>query len=56
MNTHQSKEAKRTVKLGSTGPEVFQQGPGCMGRSGMDGSAADDRSPSHPMAGLDSEC
>ncbi|MBZ4396944.1 aldo/keto reductase [Myxococcus faecalis] len=32
-------DTKHTVKLGSTGPEVFRLGLGCMGMSGMYGAA-----------------
>jgi aryl-alcohol dehydrogenase-like predicted oxidoreductase len=41
MSTHESKQAQRTVKLGSTGPEVFPLGLGCMGMSGMYGATDD---------------
>ncbi|WP_163998977.1 aldo/keto reductase [Pyxidicoccus caerfyrddinensis] len=41
MGTNESKQAQRTVKLGSTGPEVFPLGLGCMGMSGMYGATDD---------------
>jgi aryl-alcohol dehydrogenase-like predicted oxidoreductase len=41
MSTHESKKTQRTVKLGSTGPEVFPLGLGCMGMSGMYGATDD---------------
>ncbi len=41
MSTHDSKQTQRTVKLGSTGPEVFRLGLGCMGMSGMYGATDD---------------
>ncbi len=41
MATHESKKTQRTVKLGSTGPEVFPLGLGCMGMSGMYGATDD---------------
>ncbi|AKI99657.1 aryl-alcohol dehydrogenase-like predicted oxidoreductase [Archangium gephyra] len=41
MGTHDSKQTQRTVKLGSTGPEVFPLGLGCMGMSGMYGATDD---------------
>ncbi|WPB76439.1 aldo/keto reductase [Archangium violaceum] len=41
MSTHDSKQTQRTVKLGSTGPEVFPLGLGCMGMSGMYGATDD---------------
>jgi len=41
MSTHESKNTQRTVKLGSTGPEVFPLGLGCMGMSGMYGATDD---------------
>ncbi|MBZ4420631.1 aldo/keto reductase [Myxococcus sp. RHSTA-1-4] len=41
MSTHETKQAQRTVKLGSTGPEVFPLGLGCMGMSGMYGATDD---------------
>ena len=40
MSTHDSKQqTRRTVKLGSTGPEVFPLSLGCMGMSGVYGAA-----------------
>lgn len=41
MSTHEAKKTQRTVKLGSTGPEVFPLGLGCMGMSGMYGTTDD---------------
>jgi len=41
MTTNDSKKAQRTVKLGSTGPEVYPLGLGCMGMSGMYGATDD---------------
>jgi len=41
MSTHDTKTTHRTVKLGSTGPEVFPLGLGCMGMSGMYGATDD---------------
>jgi aryl-alcohol dehydrogenase-like predicted oxidoreductase len=41
MATNESKKTQRTVKLGSTGPEVFPLGLGCMGMSGMYGATDD---------------
>ncbi|QRN99941.1 aldo/keto reductase [Archangium violaceum] len=41
MSTHEAKKTQRTVKLGSTGPEVFPLGLGCMGMSGMYGATDD---------------
>ncbi|UQA59822.1 aldo/keto reductase [Polyangium aurulentum] len=41
MSTHDTKTTQRTVKLGSTGPEVFPLGLGCMGMSGMYGATDD---------------
>lgn len=41
MSTHETKNTQRTVKLGSTGPEVFPLGLGCMGMSGMYGATDD---------------
>ncbi|RKH13977.1 aldo/keto reductase [Corallococcus sp. CA053C] len=41
MATQETKQAQRTVKLGSTGPEVFPLGLGCMGMSGMYGATDD---------------
>ena len=41
MSTHESKQARGTVKLGTTGPEVFPLGLGCMGMSGMYGATDD---------------
>ncbi|MFY0563210.1 aldo/keto reductase [Archangium lansingense] len=41
MSTHDSNKTQRTVKLGSTGPEVFPLGLGCMGMSGMYGATDD---------------
>jgi aryl-alcohol dehydrogenase-like predicted oxidoreductase len=41
MGTNDSKQAQRTVKLGSTGPEVFPLGLGCMGMSGIYGATDD---------------
>ena len=41
MSTHETKQTKRTVKLGSTGPEVFPLGLGCMGMSGTYGKTDD---------------
>ncbi|NMO20529.1 aldo/keto reductase [Pyxidicoccus fallax] len=41
MSTNEAKQAQRTVKLGSTGPEVFPLGLGCMGMSGMYGATDD---------------
>jgi hypothetical protein len=34
MSTHEAKQTRRTVKLGTTGPEVFPLGLGCMGIRG----------------------
>lgn len=44
MTTSETKKAQRTVKLGSTGPEVFPLGLGCMGMSGMYGATDDEES------------
>lgn len=44
MNTHEAKQTPHTVKLGTTGPEVFPLGLGCMGMSGMYGATHDDES------------
>ncbi|MCP3137928.1 aldo/keto reductase [Pyxidicoccus xibeiensis] len=41
MGTQETKQAQRTVKLGSTGPEVYPLGLGCMGMSGMYGASDD---------------
>ncbi len=41
MSTHETKTTQRTVKLGSTGPEVFPLSLGCMGMSGMYGATDD---------------
>ncbi|WP_224365575.1 aldo/keto reductase [Hyalangium versicolor] len=41
MSTNDSKKTQRRVKLGSTGPEVFPLGLGCMGMSGMYGATDD---------------
>src|SRR5690348_7920193 len=41
MSTNDSKKTQRKVKLGSTGPEVFPLGLGCMGFSGMYGATDD---------------
>lgn len=50
MTTH---EAKKTVKLGSTGPAVFTLGLGCMGMSGMYGATDDAQSIRTLQAALD---
>ncbi|WP_437964186.1 aldo/keto reductase [Sorangium sp. So ce260] len=39
MTTRESTRVQRAVRLGSTGPEVFPLGLGCMGMSGMYGAA-----------------
>lgn len=44
MSTNDSKKTQRKVKLGSTGPEVFPLGLGCMGMSGMYGATDDTES------------
>ncbi|WP_375770017.1 aldo/keto reductase [Archangium gephyra] len=44
MSTHDAKKTQRTVKLGSTGPEVFPLALGCMGMSGMYGATDDGES------------
>ncbi|WP_224243703.1 aldo/keto reductase [Hyalangium gracile] len=41
MSTNDTKKTQRTLKLGSTGPEVFPLGLGCMGMSGMYGATDD---------------
>lgn len=41
MTTNESTKTQRAVKLGSTGPEVFPLGLGCMGMSGMYGATDD---------------
>ncbi|MFP2932931.1 aldo/keto reductase [Pyxidicoccus sp. 3LG] len=41
MSMNDAKQTQRRVKLGSTGPEVFPLGLGCMGMSGMYGATDD---------------
>lgn len=53
MATHETKQAQRTVKLGSTGPEVFPLGLGCMGMSGMYGATDDAESVRTIQAAID---
>ncbi|HZH16601.1 MAG TPA: aldo/keto reductase [Archangium sp.] len=53
MSTHDSKQTQRTVKLGSTGPEVFRLGLGCMGMSGMYGATDDAESIRTLQAAID---
>lgn len=44
MSTHEARQTRHTVKLGDTGPQVFQLGLGCMGMSGMYGPTRDEES------------
>ncbi|MBN1210478.1 MAG: aldo/keto reductase [Myxococcaceae bacterium] len=53
MSTNESKKTQRTVKLGSTGPEVFPLGLGCMGMSGMYGATDDAESVRTIQAAID---
>jgi aryl-alcohol dehydrogenase-like predicted oxidoreductase len=53
MGTQETKQAQRTVKLGSTGPEVFPLGLGCMGMSGMYGATDDAESIRTIQAAID---
>ncbi|RKH39050.1 aldo/keto reductase [Corallococcus sicarius] len=53
MATQETKQAQRTVKLGSTGPEVFPLGLGCMGMSGMYGATDDVESVRTIQAAID---
>ncbi|RKH58050.1 aldo/keto reductase [Corallococcus llansteffanensis] len=53
MATQETKQAQRTVKLGSTGPEVFPLGLGCMGMSGMYGATDDAESIRTIQAAID---
>lgn len=53
MATQETKQAQRTVKLGSTGPEVFPLGLGCMGMSGMYGATDDAESVRTIQAAID---
>jgi aryl-alcohol dehydrogenase-like predicted oxidoreductase len=53
MSTHEAKKAQRTVRLGSTGPEVFPLGLGCMGMSGMYGATDDTESIRTIQAAID---
>lgn len=53
MATQETKQAQRTVKLGSTGPEVFPLGLGCMGMSGMYGATDDAESVRTLQAAID---
>ena len=53
MATQETKQAQRTVKLGSTGPEVFPLGLGCMGMSGMYGATDDAESVRTVQAAID---
>jgi aryl-alcohol dehydrogenase-like predicted oxidoreductase len=53
MSTQGSKKTQRTVKLGSTGPEVFPLGLGCMGMSGMYGATDDAESVRTIQAAID---
>jgi aryl-alcohol dehydrogenase-like predicted oxidoreductase len=53
MSTQESKKTQRTVKLGSTGPEVFPLGLGCMGMSGMYGATDDAESVRTIQAAID---
>jgi aryl-alcohol dehydrogenase-like predicted oxidoreductase len=53
MTTHESKKAERATKLGSTGPEVFPLGLGCMGMSGMYGATDDAESVRTIQAAID---
>jgi aryl-alcohol dehydrogenase-like predicted oxidoreductase len=53
MSTNETKKTQRTVKLGSTGPEVFPLGLGCMGMSGMYGATDDAESIRTIQAAID---
>jgi aryl-alcohol dehydrogenase-like predicted oxidoreductase len=53
MATNETKKTQRTVKLGSTGPEVFPLGLGCMGMSGMYGATDDAESVRTIQAAID---
>ncbi|NTX04186.1 aldo/keto reductase [Myxococcus sp. CA040A] len=44
MSTHEARQTRHTEKPGTTGPEVFPLGLGCMGMSGMYGATNDDES------------
>jgi len=53
MSTNESKQTQRTVKLGTTGPEVFPLGLGCMGMSGLYGATDDAESIRTIQAAID---
>jgi aryl-alcohol dehydrogenase-like predicted oxidoreductase len=53
MTTSEPTKTQRTVKLGSTGPEVFRLGLGCMGMSGMYGATDDAESIRTLQAAID---
>ncbi|WP_433936604.1 aldo/keto reductase [Sorangium cellulosum] len=53
MGKHEPAKTQRMVRLGSTGPEVFRLGLGCMGMSGMYGATDDAESVRTIQAAID---
>ncbi|WP_434047813.1 MULTISPECIES: aldo/keto reductase [Sorangium] len=53
MSKHEPAKTQRMVRLGSTGPEVFRLGLGCMGMSGMYGATDDAESVRTIQAAID---